>query len=101
MVCHGAEISDHASIKEQCYISHGVKIGRNTVVQLRGCVTGDVYVGSDSYIGVGSTILHRGATATPTMIGDRVLIHPNVLVFQDLPSGSTASLRDKKFSRVF
>ena len=101
MVCHGAEISDHASIKEQCYISHGVKIGRNTVVQLRACITGDVYVGSNTYVGVGSTILHRGATATPTIIGDNVLIHPNLLVFQDLPSGSTASLRDKKFSRVF
>jgi UDP-3-O-[3-hydroxymyristoyl] glucosamine N-acyltransferase len=101
MVCYDAEIHDDASIKEQCYISHGVKIGRNTVIQLRGCVTGDVHIGSNTYIGVGATLLHRGATATPTIIGDNVLVHPNVLVFQDLPSGSTASLRDKKFSRVF
>lgn len=101
MICHGAEIHDNASIKEQCYVSHGVIIGNNTVVQLRACITGDVHVGKNTYIGVGSTVLHRGATATPTVIGDNVLIHPNLLVFQNLPSGATASLRDRKFSRVF
>lgn len=101
MVTAGAEIANDVNIKEQCYISHGVKIGRDSIVQLKATITGDVHVGEHAWIGVNSTIIHRGSTGAPMLIGDRVLIHPGVTVMQSLPAGAVASIRDRKFSRVF
>jgi len=101
VVVHGTEIHDHVLIKEQCYISHDVKIGKNSVIQIKACITGHVHIGANTYIGVGSTIMHRVQSAAPTIIGDNVLVHPKLLVIQDLPNDSVASLKNKKYSRIF
>lgn len=101
MITAGACIANDVNIKEQCYISHGVQIGRDSIVQLKATITGDVHVGEHVWVGVNSTIIHRGSTGNAMRIGDRVLIHPSVTVMQSLPSDAVASLRDRKFSRVF
>jgi carbonic anhydrase/acetyltransferase-like protein (isoleucine patch superfamily) len=101
VIIHGAEINNHVLVKEQCYISHDVKIGKNSVVQIKACITGHVCVGENTYIGVGSTIMNRGELSNPTIIGSNVLVHPGLLVIQDLPNDAVASLKNKKYSRVF
>ncbi len=101
MITAGAEIHDDVNIKEQCYISHGVRVGRDSIVQLKATITGDVHVGEHAWIGVNSTIIHRGATARAMTIGNRVLIHPSVTVMQSLPDDAVASIRDQSRSRVF
>ena len=101
MVTHGTKIHNHVSIKEQCYISHDVVIEEDSVIQIKACITGDVHIGKHTYVGINSTIINRGAVAKPMRIGNNSLIHPTVLVMQDLPDDSVASLQDSKFSRVF
>ena len=101
VIMYGAEINNHALVKEQCNISHDVKIGKNSVIQIKACITGCVRIGENTYIGVGSTIMNRGELSNPTIIGDNVLVHPGLLVIQDLPNDVVASLKNKKYSRVF
>lgn len=101
MVSAGAEIHDHTNIKEQCYVSHGVVIGSDSIVQLKATITGDVHIGSHTYVGISSTIINRSAVGKSARIGNNVLIHPGVLVMQDIPDNAVVSVKDSKFSRVF
>lgn len=102
MITHGAVIHNHVNIKEQCYISHGCIIGQDSIVQIGATVTGDVDIGNQCYIGVGATIMKRNLVSPAKMrIGNNVLVHPRVTVYQALPDNAVASLNDKKFSRVF
>jgi hypothetical protein len=45
--------------------------------------------------------MNRGELSNPTIIGSNVLVHPGLLVIQDLPNDAVASLKNKKYSRVF
>jgi UDP-3-O-[3-hydroxymyristoyl] glucosamine N-acyltransferase len=72
-----AEIADDVSIGPQVSIEAGVKIGRGSVIAA-GCVLEtDVKVGQDCRIKANVTLCHE------VMIGDRVIIHPGVVIGAD------------------
>lgn len=72
-----ADIADDVSIGPQVSIDAGVKIGRGSVIAA-GCVLEtDVRVGQDCRIKPNVTLCHE------VMIGDRVIIHPGVVIGAD------------------
>jgi len=101
IITAGAEIQDHTVIKEQCYISHDVVIAEDCVLQMKSTITGNVHIGKHTWVGVNSTIIRREVISGPMQIGSNVLIHPGVVVMQNLPDNSVASVLNKKFSKIF
>lgn len=90
------QIHRDVNMKEQCYVSHDVTVGQNTMIQIKSTVTGKVCIGSNSYIGVASTIVNqRGYDAMH--IGNNVIIHPNQLVVRDVADNTIISHKKTSF----
>jgi serine acetyltransferase len=87
-------IHKNTVIREQTYISHDVEIGENSVIQIKATVTGRIKIGKNAYIGVGSTIMN-GMPITVMPIGDNVLVHPTMLVLNELPDNAVVGLKSR------
>ena len=55
----------------------------------------DIIIGSNFFMG------NNCHLASDLIIGNNVLVHPGLLVIQDLANDAVASLKNKKYSRVF
>lgn len=100
LIAHNVTVGRGTAIKEFCYISHDIDIHDHCVIQLRATITGEVTVKSNSYIGVGSTIINKSGK-NRTVIGERVVIHPHRVVMQDIPDNTVVSLKNNHLPRVF
>jgi serine acetyltransferase len=87
-------VHKNAVIREQTFISHDVEVGENSVIQMKATVTGRIKIGKNAFIGVGSTIMN-GMPTTVMSIGDNVLIHPTMLVLNELPDNAVVSLKSR------
>jgi len=96
ILVNGCQIHDHVNVREQCYISHNVKIDSNSMIQIKATVTGDIKIGHDTYIGIASTLVNS-RPLDPMQIGNHVIIHPNQLVVESVADNTIVSYKKPPF----
>ena len=84
-----AGIHPTAIIHEDCEIADNVYIGPNVVISAKCTIGKDSYIGpgtiitAPSFIGASSRLIARVSIVGPTLMGERVIIHPGAVIASD------------------
>ncbi len=83
------EIHPSAVIHEDCEIADNVYIGANVVISAKCTIGKDCYIGpgtiitAPSFIGASSRLIARVSIVGPTVMGERIIIHPGAVIASD------------------
>ncbi len=84
-----ADIHPSAVIDNGCKIADNVYIGPNVVISAKCTIGKDCYIGAgtvitaSSFIGASSRLIARVSVVGPTIMGERVIIHPGAVIASD------------------
>jgi UDP-3-O-[3-hydroxymyristoyl] glucosamine N-acyltransferase len=84
VIQHGCAVADHAWVRDLCFIGHGSRVGKGTLISTQSYLGGDIYVGEHSLTGIKSTFTARNPD--PIYIGNNTMTHPGTVVHDSIGS---------------